>query len=301
MNFLRSILMEGAGDAGAGNGGGSLLGGAGDGAVAGAGAGSGAPAFTPSYEGVFDSKTGSFAENWHTKAFGPEYNGPLAGVKDLTSVDKMLRDNIAAARGQLEWPGEKATPEQIARIRKLTGAPETPDKYGDLRPETIPAELWDKGSEAKLQAIAHKHHLPPSALKEVVGLYAESLGEAVKQNEAATQTNRAAEMTRLKTEFGKDFDASLFGAKRVALTLGMDVEKDPIFQNASAVIMLSKMAKLMGEDKLINGATQGLTGTPMMQANDIMTNTANPHYAKYQAGDKDTVNLVNNLLAQSTK
>lgn len=291
--WLRTALREGEGGDGTSNGGGTTLLG---GAAGGQQQQTQQQQFTPSFEGIL-GKDGAFTDGWTTKAFGPDYTGPLASAKTVGEVDKLLRDNMAAARGKLEWPGEKATPEQIAVIRKLTGAPEKADGYGDLRPETIPAELWDKTSEGKLQALAHKHHLPPAALKEIVGLYAESLDAAVKSNEASFATQRAAEGAKLKAEFGKDYDGSMHAAKRMALTLGMSID-DPVFNNAAVVIAMAKMAKLAGEDRLVNGATQGLAATPKAQANAIMTDKANPLYAKYQEGDKDTVSLVTNLLSQ---
>jgi hypothetical protein len=254
--------------------------------------------FTPTYEGVLN-RDGTFAEGWTTRAFGPEYNGPLSTTRSVADVDKLLRDNMAAARGrQISWPDDKATPEQVAAVRKLTGAPEKPDGYGDLRPETIPAELWDKGGEAKLQGIAHKHHLPPSALKDIIGLYAQTLDEAVRANEVELQTQRAAGLQTLKQEFGRDFESKMHEAKRFAQTLGLR-EDNPIFMSAEAVMAMARGAALVSEDRLVSGATQGLTGSPRAQANAIMTDAANPLYAKYQAGDADTVSLVNSLLTQS--
>ena len=254
--------------------------------------------FAPSYENVLN-RDGTFAEGWTAKAFGPEYNGPLSTTRSVADVDKLLRDNMAAARGrQISWPDEKSTPEQIAAVRKLTGAPDKPDGYGELRPETIPAELWDKDSEAKLQALAHRYYLPPGALKEIVGLYSESLDTAVKANEVDMQAHRAAELQALKQEFGKDFDTKIHAAKRFAQTLGLS-EDNPIFMNAEVVSAMARGAVLVSEDRLVSGASQGLSGTPKTQANAIMTDTGNPLYARYQAGDPDTVSLVNSLLMQA--
>lgn len=299
-HWLRSFLLEPAGDGAGGEGGGSGGGGGTTTLLGGTADGGGAADFKPAtFDGVLNPD-GTFKDGW-TAGFNTKeaaYNGPLAGVKSLADVDKVLRENMAAARGKAPaMPDDKATPEQVAAWRKITGAPEKPEGYGDLRPETIPAELWDKGSEAKLQAIAHKHHLPPAALKDIVGMYAETLGEAVKTNEADTQARLSGELGRLKQEWGGEFDAKLHSAKRFALTLGLK-EDNPIFQSAEAVLAMARGAALVSEDKLINGNTSSLAATPKQQANEIMTNTANPLYAKYQAGDKDTVALVNNLLMQ---
>jgi hypothetical protein len=254
--------------------------------------------FTPTFEGALNGD-GTFTEGWTAKAFGPEYHGPLTTTRTFADVDKLLRDNMAAARGrQITWPDEAATPEHLAAIRKLTGAPEKPEGYGDLRPESIPAELWDKSGEARLQGLAHKHHLPPTALKDIMGLYAETLDSAIKANETDQLAQRAAGLQTLKQEFGKDFDAKMHAAKRFAQSLGLH-EDNPIFNSAEAVIAMARGAALVSEDRLVSGATQGLKGSPKAQANGIMTDPANPLYAKYQSGDSDTVSLVNSLLIQA--
>src|SRR5262245_23505960 len=86
--------------------------------------------FVPTFEGVLNLD-GTFAEGWTAKVFGPEYNGPLATTRTVSDVDKLLRDNMAAARGrQITWPDERSTTEQVAAVRKLTGAPDKPEGYG---------------------------------------------------------------------------------------------------------------------------------------------------------------------------
>lgn len=291
-HWMGSRLLEEAGDEGD-HGAGSLLAGERSGGVE----GGVVERFTASYDGALNAD-GSFAEGWTTKAFGPEYNGPLSTVRTVADVDKLLRDNMAAARGrQISWPTEKATPEQVAAVRRLTGAPEKPDGYGELRPETIPAELWDRGNEARLQGIAHKHHLPPGALKDIVGLYAETLGEAVKANETEMQSQRAAGLQALREEFGRDFDIKMHSARRFAQTLGLS-EDDPIFMSVEAVKAMARGSLLVGEDRLVSGGGHGTAGGPRSQAKAIMTDASNPLYAKYQAGDPDTVTLVNSLLMQ---
>jgi hypothetical protein len=288
--WLKTALLEEAGDEGdqGDQGSATLLSGSDE---------SGDVSFTPAYDGVLNGD-GTFAEGWTAKAFGPEYNGPLSTTRSVNDIDKLLRDNMAAARGrQIAWPDDKSTPEQVAAVRRITGAPEKPEGYGGLRPETIPAELWDQGSEARLQAVAHKHHLPPAALKDIVGLYAETLDAAVKANEADMEGQRTAGLQALKQEFGREFEAKLHSARRFAQTLGLK-EDNPIFMNADVVSAMARGAALVSEDRLITGASQGLGGTPRSQANAIMTDSSNPLYAKYQSGEADTVSLVNSLLTQ---
>jgi hypothetical protein len=286
--WIKTRLFEEAGDEGD-QGGGTLL----TGAEQEEGGG-----FSPTFDKVLNSD-GTFSDGWTARAFGPDYNGPLSTTKSVADVDKLLRDNMAAARGrQISWPDEKATPEQLAAVRRLTGAPETPEGYGGLRPDSIPAELWDGGGEARLQAVAHKHHLPPAALKDIVGLYAETLDAAVKANDADMQEQRTAGLQALRQEFGRDFDSRMHAARRFAQTLGLR-EDNPIFLHPEVVSAMARGAALVSEDRLVGAGAQTFGGTPRTQANAIMTEVTNPLYAKYQAGDPDTVSLVNSLLTQA--
>jgi hypothetical protein len=256
--------------------------------------------FTPTFEGAL-KPDGSFAEGWHAKAFGADYSGPLAQAKNFSDVEKMLRDNIAAARakteGMVRLPGANAKPEEWAAYRKAIGAPDTPDAYGDLRPETIPAEMWDAEGAKALQAVAHKHALPPAAIKDILGLYAGQIDVQMQKGQADMAEHVAGQTAILKQEWGADFDANARQATRFALTIGLKPD-NPIFQNAEVVRAMAQGAKLLSEDKLINGATMGLTASPQEQAKAIMTDPSNPHYKAYQAGEASAVALVHNLLQQ---
>lgn len=251
--------------------------------------------FTPSYDGIID-QSGTFADGWTAKAFGPDYTGPLANVKDVGSIDKMLRDTIAMARSRpsIAPPKEGATPEQIAQWRQLTGAPENLEGYGDVRPETIPPELWDKDAEKALLETAHKHHLPPAAIKDIIGLYAGQIDKQMKETEAQFAESRAGEEAKLKQAWGEKFGENLRMAQRFALTLGFKPD-NPIFNNAETVLAMARGAQLISEDKLVNGQTVGLQ-SGREQAQEIMTNPQHPLYQKYQTGDPNTVALVNNML-----
>lgn len=252
-------------------------------------------AFVPSYEGILQPD-GSFADGWTTKTFGKEYNGPLSTVKDLPGVDKLLRDNMAAARSQGIKPlTDKSTPEEIANYRKTFGIPETPDAYGTLKPDKFPDALWDKEGEKAIAAVAHKHNVPPAALKDIMALYGEKVDSQLQQLQAEQETSLVAEQAQLRQAFGEKYDDNIRVAQRYAKTIGLDLT-DPIFNSAKVVIAMVQGASLVGEDKLINGQTIGLPASSTERANSIMTNPQDPLYQKYQSGDAPTVALVSNML-----
>lgn len=161
---------------------------------------------------------------------------------------------------KLEAPGETATPEQVAAWRKVTGAPEKPEDYGSLRPEAIPEDLWDKEGEGKFAALAHKHHLPPGAVKEIAALHGEMMQAGLQGAEAEQTAMLESEGAKLKAAWGTQYDANLGAAQRFAETIGLD-SKNPIFTSAEVVQALARAASLISEDKLVSGQSKGLAGT----------------------------------------
>lgn len=257
--------------------------------------------FTPSYDGALNPD-GSFAEGWHTKAFGAEYSGPLAQAKTVADVDKMLRDSMARARqktdGMVRVPGEGASPEDLAEFRKAIGGPEKPEDYGELRPQNIPPEAWDAEADKALKTVAHKHGVTPAALKDIMGLYAGQMDTQMAKGMADMTAHVAGQKAILQQEWGEKFESNVRQTIRFAATLGLKPDH-PVFQNADVVRALQRGASLVSEDKLINGSTIGLAASPGEQAKAIMTDPANPHYKAYQSGDPNAVALVNNLLQQA--
>ena len=179
MHLLKSFLFAEEGAAGAGAGGDA--GGAGAvpppaGAAASLFAGGAAAAVAPAAPDFLVGSDGKFVKDWQSKLPDDLKADPsLTMIGDLPTLAKNYLATKALVGTKLQMPGEGATPEQLAAWRKTVGAPETPDAYGDLRPEVIPAEMWDAASEGKLKAIAHKHHLPAAAVKDLVALHAEGI------------------------------------------------------------------------------------------------------------------------------
>lgn len=257
------------GDAGGGSGGGDA-GGAGGTllSAAAADAGSSQHSQTNGNEPAFTwaKEDGSLDPAW-IERLSPELKGnpslkPIGTIHDLAKSYVETKKLIGT---KLEAPGENATPEQITNWRKTVGAPEKPEGYyGDaktLRPEAVPEGMWDTESEKKFLEIAHKHHLPPAAVKEILGYYGENIANSVKASAEQEGVILQQEQTKLRESWGKEFDSNLSIAARVAQTVGLDPKTDPIFTSAKAVEAFAKMGKLLSEDKLVKGENQGVSGS----------------------------------------
>lgn len=268
--FMRFL----AGEAGGGSGGGGTLlsGGSAEGssqqqaAAPAVGEGAAAP-------WSWAKEDGAFNEGWLEKL--PDNLRGNASLKVIGSVSDLAKSYVET-KGligkKLEMPGEGATPEAVTAWRKTVGAPDKPEGYNDgksMRPDTVPEANWDPASEKQFLAIAHKHHLPPGAVKEIMDFYGGSIATGLQASQEAQGAMLQAEGAKLKTTWGADFDANLNTASRVALTVGLDPKTHPIFQSAEVVQAFAKLGKLFSEDKLVKGDSQGINGSIGERIRDI--------------------------------
>jgi hypothetical protein len=236
-----------------------------------------AGASTPAAGGqawTWAKEDGSFSEDWADRLpDGLKGNPSLKTISTLPDLAKAFVETKGLVGKKLEMPGEGATPEQISTWRKTVGAPDKPEGYrGDaktLRPDSLPEDAWSMDAENKFLAIAHKHHLPPAAVKEIMGFYGGSLVDTMKQGQAEQDAMVVSETGKLRETWGKDFDGNLADAARMATIAGLDPKNDPIFTNARAVEAFAKMAKLISGDKLITGEQPSLSASVRDRINDI--------------------------------
>ena len=265
MKRSRFFFEADAGGAGGGGGATTLLGGA-----AGEQSGEGQQQAAAPWIG----EDGTFGANWQEKL--PEDlrgNPSLKVLGNFTDLAKSYVATKAMIGKKLEAPGEGSTPEQIASWRKTVGAPDKPEGYlGEaktMRPDTVPENLWNPEAEKAFLALAHKHHLPPAAVKEIIAFQAQSMEAQLRQSGEAETATLAQEGAKLKQEWGKDYDKNLSMASRVAQTVGLDPATHPAFTSAEVVQAFAKMGKLLSEDKLITGGVEGINGSIAARAQDI--------------------------------
>lgn len=238
----------------------------------------------------FKDDAGTFAEGWFDRLPG-DLKGQ-ASLKAMPSLEALAKSYVETKRmvgARMEAPGEQATPEQIAAWRRVVGAPEKPEGYlgegTSLRPERIPENMWDGEREQQFLALAHKHHLPPGAVKEIMGFY----GEHVAQNFERSQQEETAmlghESTRLRQAWGTEFDSNLQLAARVAQTVGLDPKSHPIFTSAEVVQAFARMGRLLSEDRLVTGQVRGMAGSTQDRIQDITDPRSQSSLAREYRGE----------------
>lgn len=265
----------------------TLLGGAGD---TPASAPAAAPAAAPVSAPSFVNPDGSFADNW-LESLPPDIrtSASLAPIKNIGDLAKSYVHTKGMVGKRLEAPGADATPEQLAEWRKIVGVPADLTGYlGDaktLRPEGLAEDMWDAKAENDFLTIAHKHHIPPAAVKEILGFYGANLQQSLQGMQEQQQASLTAETAKLKEAWGAEFPTKAAAVQRLAATIGLDPTTDPIFANASYVQAFEKMARLVSEDKLVKGEHQSLSGSLAERARDITDPKSTTQEARAYRGE----------------
>jgi hypothetical protein len=194
-------------------------------------------------------------------------------------------------------PTEKSTPEEVAEYRKALGVPETPEGY-NLKPEQLPEGVtWDENVAKQAAELAHKHHIPAAAMQEFMKF---DMERAALMNQAAAsmiETQLEAGRAELQKVWGDKMPEKIELARRAAVTAGVDPTSQG-FVDPQVVKAIVSLAEKLSDDKLVAGDQTGASST-RSRARDIMTNQANPLYARYQEGDPEVVDQVRRMLTSA--
>jgi hypothetical protein len=316
MNTQFPIFHEGdsgGGDGGAGGApaGGTILGGAGDpgsqgntGDGQGGSAGSGDPGAGPSgdqnagggeggesspfYSGLYDS-TGTL--NKGNFEHLPEHLQQYKPIFDkYDTVDALFgalgnASTLVGKKGLQPLPegaDEKSVSEFNARLAEVLGVPDDPKGYGIERPEGLSEDLWDQGYADQAAAKFKELNISPKAAKELIAMDA---ARAMEMDQIKAQAEEAYEKEQrglVADAFGAESARKLATAQQVAKSLGIDINDPTIANNASVIIALSRVSDMIGEDRFGGDDGMGATKGHAEQAQDIITNPANPDHAIYQ-------------------
>lgn len=171
-------------------------------------------------------------------------------VKSWESAQSLIGKKIGA-------PTEKSSPEEIAIFRKTIGAPETPEGYGSLKAEEIPAELWAGAEplEKELLSVLHKHHAPKALAQEIAKVYGANLLQQAAAQEAQQREADEKTVASLQKEWGgaEEFSRRCRVVQDLALKAGLTQAdlNDPAFSSPKILNMLWGISKLRGEAQTV--------------------------------------------------
>lgn len=217
-----------------------------------------------------------------------------ADVEALSKSYQGLEQLLGKKANAIVPPTEKSTPEEVAAYRKAIGVPDSPEGY-NLKPEQLPEGVtWDDNVAKRAAELAHKHNVPAAAMQEFMQFDMERA--AMMQQAAATMIDAQLQQGRAELErvWGEKMPEKIELARRAALTAGVDPSSQG-FVDPAVVKAIVSLAEKLSDDKLVAGDQTGVSST-RARARDIMTNQANPLYARYQEGDPEVVDQVRRML-----
>lgn len=242
---------------------------------------------------------GTFGDKWLDALpdDAKDYKDTLSKYKSVPDMAKALANANALIGKKLGVPNEKSSPEEVAAFRKAMGVPESIDEY-KFAPDALPEGMtWSDDMAKPYAEIAHKHGIPPAAMKELVNQHAKNEAFKMEAIQATFEKQRTEAVQALQKEWGNDYGKNIGLAKQAAKLAGVDSNSHG-FSDPEVVRGFVRMAQMMSEDKVGRsmGGTEFMTGSA--RAKDIMSNPENTWHKRYMEGDREAAALVTSLLKQ---
>ena len=242
---------------------------------------------------------GTFAEGWANNL--PEdsaaYKDTLSKYKSVPDMAKALANANALIGKKLGVPNEKSSPEEVAAFRRSLGVPDSIEEY-KFAPDALPEGMtWDDNNVKNYAEIAHKHNIPPSAMKALVTEHAKMEHFKMQGMQAQIEKQHVEAVNTLKKEWGVEFDKNIGLAKQAAKIAGVNANSQG-FADPEVVRGFVRMAQMMSEDKVGRSMSGSEFMTGQARAKDIMSNPDNSWHKRYMEGDREAATLVTGLLKQ---
>lgn len=248
------------------------------------------PPQQPWHAALFADESGKFAPDWTSKL--PETLGDFramaAQYPDLGTLLKSHRDNMQAARSKgLKLPGEHATPEEVTafqqELRKVRGAPDSPDAYQLQKPDGLPDGTDWNAETAEFRAVSHELGLTPAEAQRLAAFDLQRQQAAIDKAAQIRQQFIDADQAEIRKRFGDNANSVLAEAKAAAAEYLPAEAFDPThdaFIGVAAVDAFAQLAaKLRPAGHIPAPATTNLSAADL--ARDIQTNPNNPDHAAF--------------------
>ena len=223
-----------------------------------------------------------------------EDNAAYIANKGWTNTDEMvssyhnLEKFAGGSKNLLELPGADATPEQMANVYTALGRPDSAEAYGFEA-----AEGADPALDSWFREASHAAGLNETQAKQFYASYGEIVPQIMEARETAAAEQSEADLTKLKSELGAEFDVKVGQGKQVVGGLGYDEATLTAMESSLGTYQFMKLmtdlGSKMGEDNFADGSESASSfGVNAAQAKQQIAelNSDAAFMDKYISGDK---------------
>lgn len=223
-------------------------------------------------------------------------NTPVGKYKTVGELAKGYENanKLIGAKGVI-LPGENAQPEEYEKFYNSLGRPEKPEGYKFSPVEGLhPGVKITPEVDKYISGMMHKNGIPQrqadALRKDLLGVLSIS---QTKQDEKLNASRHEAE-TKLRNEWGSEYDANLAKAKAVMLKLGgedmVSYANEGPGNDPRLIKFLGMIGKKMSEDTFIKGNEPGTGNSDVLrQIKNINMDKKHPFWNKDVPGHDEAV------------
>ena len=221
-----------------------------------------------------DYKDGGYWKNFENKPLGDV-------LKSYGEAQKYMGASVRVPTDENDTDGWN-------KVYSKLGRPESPDKY-DVKLPAIPGFQWSEESLKGVKEVAHKHGVSGKALNEIIGWYGQNLGTKLSTASQAEKVKIDATTSKLKGEWGVNYDPNLALAKQAARHYfgeGSESIVDAAFADGEHFVRgLVKLGHTMNEHGFVPGGGGQFKGLTKGEAvTKIATIMADATHAYHKGG-----------------
>lgn len=222
---------------------------------------------------------------WYDGMIGEEFlSDKIKGFKsaeDLAkaylNAEKMIGQKV---NGEFKFPGEDATPDEVASFHRRLGVPESPDDYEIPDVAVVEGFQPDTNAISQFRGLAKEAHLTPSQFEAIMGGYLKMTNEQATAQQAYHKQELEHTEKWMRKEFGRDFDDTLRQVQKVAHTtgLGMRLAEAGLGNSYEAVTLMLKIGELLPETggRDVHTTTTESLSSELKSIVQRMSNSATP-------------------------
>lgn len=256
-----------------------------------------APAVAPVDPPTIPASSSPIPADWRSGL--PDHMRASPTLEKFSSVEALAGGYMNAQQmiGRDKIPMPKNDVE-LREVQMRLGALDAADKY-TFAPAELPEGMEvNANMESAFKEVSHKVGLLPAQAAAIHKLYTDSQAADFNSKNVAADTEAREASVRLRTDWGAQFDEKLALANRAISTFGGDelvnmLAESGLDNNPVLAKTFAKVAELISEDKLIDGAAIGLGSTPAQiraEINELMSDSA--YTDKYDPRHKALVERV---------